>query len=146
MNNLVRDTVKKIKPVAPEHRISVHFPKKLSAVRADRVRVERILYNLLHNAVKYSPDGSSVEVFAVHGERYLTVCVRDQGTGLSESDQAMLFQPFQRLDKEGSGNAKGTGLGLLVCRRLVEAHGGHIWVESEPGKGSSFYFSLPLGT
>jgi signal transduction histidine kinase len=145
MNKLVRDTVKKIKPGAPEHRIHMHLPKKLSPVIADRVRVELILYNLLHNAVKYSPDGTDVEIFAVQGEQYLTVCVRDHGAGLSESDQASLFQPFQRFSKEGSGSAKGTGLGLLVCRRLVEAHGGHIWVESELGQGSSFYFTLPLG-
>jgi PAS domain S-box-containing protein len=144
MNKLVRDTVKKMKPAAPEHRIHMHLPKKLSPVRADRVRVELILYNLLHNAVKYSPDGTDIEIFAVQGEQYLTVCVRDHGAGLSESDQASLFQPFQRFGKEGSGSAKGTGLGLLVCRRLVEAHGGHIWVESDLGQGSSFYFTLPL--
>jgi signal transduction histidine kinase len=146
MSKLVRDTVKKIKLSATEQDIHVHFPKKLSPVRADRIRVERILYNLLHNAVKYSPDGSSIEVFAVQGEQYLTVCVRDHGAGISDSEQAMLFQPFQRFAREESGSAKGTGLGLLVCRRLVEAHGGHIWAESELGQGSSFYFTLPLAT
>ncbi|HXZ94750.1 MAG TPA: ATP-binding protein, partial [Dehalococcoidia bacterium] len=144
MNKLVRETVKKIKLASPGYRISVHLPQKLSPVRADRVRVQLILYNLLHNAVKYSPDRSKIEAFAVQGEQYLTVCVRDQGTGISQSDQAMLFQPFQRLANDGPDTAKGTGLGLLVSRRLVEAHGGHIWVESEPGHGSSFYFTLPL--
>jgi signal transduction histidine kinase len=146
MNKLVRETAKKIKLTSPGHRINVHFPNKLSPVRADRVRVQLIMYNLLHNAVKYSPDGSKIEVFAVQGEQYLTVCVRDQGTGISKSDQATLFQPFQRFAQEGPDTAKGTGLGLLVSRRLVEAHGGHIWVESELGQGSSFYFTLPLAT
>jgi signal transduction histidine kinase len=146
MNRLVRSTAKKIKVIAPGHYIRMHFPRKLSSVKADRVKVERILYNLMHNAVKYSPAGSNVEIFAVQGERFLTVCVRDHGEGISDGDQAMLFQPFQRLDKEASGSARGTGLGLLVCRRLVEAHGGHIWVEAELGQGSSFYFTLPLAT
>ena len=146
MNKLVRNTVKKIKVAVPEHSIHVHLPKKLSPVRADPVRAERILYNLLHNAVKYSPDGSNVEVFAVQGEQYLTVCVRDHGSGISDGDQAMLFQPYQRFAKDRPDNMKGTGLGLLACRRLVEAHGGHIWVESELGQGSSFYFTLPLAT
>jgi signal transduction histidine kinase len=144
MNKLVRETVKKIKVASPEHRIHIHLPKKLSPVTADGVRVERILYNLLHNAVKYSPDESNIEVFAVQGERYLTVCVRDHGSGISDSDQAMLFQPFQMFANDRPDSVKGTGLGLLVCRRLVEAHGGHIWVEAELGQGSSFYFTLPL--
>lgn len=144
VNKLVRDTVKKVKLIAPDHHISVHLPKKLSSVTGDRVKMERILYNLIHNAVKYSPVGSNVEIFAVQGEQFLTACVRDHGAGISAADQAMLFQPFQRLDKERSSTTRGTGLGLLVCRRLVEAHGGHIWVESEPGKGSTFFFTLPL--
>jgi PAS domain S-box-containing protein len=144
INKLVRSTIKKIKLIAPEHHISVHLPKKLSSVTADRVKVERILYNLIHNAVKYSPANSNVEIFAVQGEQFLTVCVRDHGGGISDINQAMLFQPFQRLDKEGSSSTRGTGLGLLVCRRLVEAHGGHIWVESKLGEGSTFFFTLPL--
>ncbi len=144
MNKLVRNTAKKIKVIAPEHYIRVHFPKNLSPVTADRVKVERILYNLMHNAVKYSPAKSNVEIFAVQGEQFLTVCVKDHGAGISDDDQAKLFQPFQRLDKDGSTSTRGTGLGLLVCRRLVEVHGGHIWVESKLGEGSTFFFTLPL--
>jgi signal transduction histidine kinase len=77
-----------------------------------------------------------------HGE-HLVFGVSDQGIGISPADQAKLFAPFQRLEKRPSG-VRGVGLGLLVCRRLVEAHGGHIWVESEPGHGSTFFFTMPL--
>ena len=75
----------------------------------------------------------------------MVIGVRDQGIGISLSDQAKLFGPFQRLEDSGlEGVVNGAGLGLLVCRRLVEAHGGRIWVESEPGRGSTFFFTLPL--
>lgn len=143
---VIRDTVGKARLASPQHKVIVRLPNKLSPVRADRLRVERILYNLLDNATKYSPHGGTIEISAAQGEEYLTLSVRDHGIGIPKDDQERLFQPFQRLAKDGSYRLKGTGLGLLVCRRLVEAHGGHIWVESEPGRGSTFYFTLPLGT
>jgi signal transduction histidine kinase len=124
----------------------VHLPRRLGPARADRLRVERILYNLLDNAAKYSPDGGKIEVFAAQGEGHITVSVKDYGIGIPDTDQERLFQPFQRLAKDKPSRLKGTGLGLLVCRRLVEAHGGHIWVESKPGRGSAFHFTLPLAT
>jgi signal transduction histidine kinase len=74
----------------------------------------------------------------------MVIGVHDRGIGISAGDQAKLFQPFQRLETSIEASLKGVGLGLVVCRRLVEAHGGRIWVESEPGRGSSFYFTLPL--
>ena len=78
-------------------------------------------------------------------EGHLVIGVSDQGIGISLSDQAKLFGSFQRLEDSRLEGVKGAGLGLLVCRRLVEAHGGRIWLESEPDKGSTFFFTLPLG-
>ena len=72
------------------------------------------------------------------------ITVKDRGIGISTEDHAQLFQAFHRLDDQRVINISGAGLGLLVCKRLVEAHGGRIWVESKPGKGSTFFFSLPL--
>jgi signal transduction histidine kinase len=122
----------------------IDFPKRLPPVRADQLRVERILYNLLENAVKYSPPGGEIRVFAKRERERLVIGVSDQGIGISLHDQAKLFGPFQRLEDSRLDGVKGAGLGLLVCRRLVEAHGGQIWVESEPGRGSTFFFTLPL--
>ena len=120
-------------------------PEGLSLVPADKVRVELILQNLLNNAVKYSAEGTIIRISAKIAGKAITVSVEDQGKGISLEDQAKIFQSFERLT-ETSTTRPGLGTGLLVCRRLVEAHGGEIWVESEPGKGSIFSFTLPLQT
>jgi signal transduction histidine kinase len=120
------------------------LPKQLPPVRADVMRLEGILHNLLENAVKYSPDGGYIRVTAKAESDHLVISISDQGVGISPEDRAKLFAPFQRLGNSRVESVKGIGLGLVVCRRLVEAHGGQIWVESEPGKGSTFSFTLPL--
>jgi len=96
------------------------------------------------NAIKYSPEGGEVRVFARTENSHLIVGVKDQGIGITPEDQQRLFQRFQRLEYNTGTSIQGIGLGLNVCRILVEAHGGSIWVESEKGKGSTFYFALPL--
>ena len=138
---LVRETVSKMRSRIPSHRFLTSIPAKLPSIPADPLRVERILRNLLENAAKYSPPGSQVKVFARAEPEHLVIGVSDRGRGLSSDEQAKLFNLFQRLGV--ANEVSGVGLGLLVCRRLVEAHGGKIWVESEPGKGSTFFFTLP---
>jgi signal transduction histidine kinase len=96
------------------------------------------------NAIKYSPEGGDVTVFARAENSHLLVGVQDQGIGIAPEDQQRLFQRFQRLEYNTGTSIQGIGLGLNVCRILVEAHGGSIWVESEKGKGATFYFALPL--
>jgi signal transduction histidine kinase len=99
----------------------------------------------VENAAKYSPQGSEIRVFAKLEKESLVIGVSDQGIGISANDHTRLFEPFQRLEDSVRAGVKGIGLGLLVCRRLAEAHGGEIWVESESGRGSTFFFTLPLG-
>jgi PAS domain S-box-containing protein len=140
----VRDMVDKIRHQSSSHQFLIDIPRELPPVNADLIRLERILYNLLDNAVKYSPSGSQVRVSAKTESGHIVIGISDQGRGLSLHEQAKLFGPFQRLEHDRPDEAKGTGLGLLVCQRLVEAHGGRIWVESEPGRGSTFFFTLPL--
>jgi PAS domain S-box-containing protein len=144
IENVAQDTVERIRQQSSAHQFVIDFPKRLPPVRADQLRVERILYNLLENAVKYSPPGGEIRVFAKRERERLVIGISDQGIGISLHDQAKLFGPFQRLEDSRLDGVKGAGLGLLVCRRLVEAHGGQIWVESEPGRGSTFFFTLPL--
>jgi PAS domain S-box-containing protein len=141
---LIKNVVKKVKRLSAGHQVLVSVPDDISTVNADPLRVERILYNLLENAVKYSPEKSRVRVSVAQKSGYLVVGVSDQGKGLSPLEQAKLFQPFQRLDHAIAAGVKGVGLGLVVCQRLAEAHGGRVWVESKLGRGSTFYFSLPL--
>ncbi len=141
---IIKNALQRVKRLSSVHRFVTSLPKELPPVRADVMRLERILHNLLENAVKYSPDGGYIRVSAKMNSDHLVIGVSDQGIGISEQDQAKLFAPFQRLESSRVEGIQGIGLGLLVCRRLVEAHGGRIWVESEPGKGSTFFFNLPL--
>jgi PAS domain S-box-containing protein len=144
IRNVIKNAVQRAKRQSSKHRFSINVPREVPRVHADSLRLERVLYNLLENAVKYSPDGGPIRTFVKIDSDHLIIGVSDQGPGISEEDQAKLFSPFQRLETSTVRGVKGAGLGLLVCRRLVEAHGGNIWVESGSGKGSTFYFSLPL--
>ena len=143
VKSLVRETIHKIKRQAPSHRFVTSIPNKLPSINGDPLRIERILYNLLDNAAKYSPPGSQIKVSVKAEPERLVIGVSDRGKGLSSSEQARIFGSFQRLENSRPDQARGAGLGLMVCRRLVEAHGGEIWVESKKGKGSTFSFSLP---
>jgi PAS domain S-box-containing protein len=144
VKKVIQDAIEGVKRQSSAHQFVVSVPQKLPPVYADPLRLERILYNLLENAVKYSPQGGEVKVSVQPEKEQLVIGVSDQGVGISPADQAKLFAPFQRLEESRPGGSRGVGLGLLVCQRLVEAHGGRIWVESEPGRGSTFFFTLPL--
>ncbi len=140
---VIQEALDKVKRQYATHKFVISLPRRLPRVQADPLRLERILYNLLENAAKYSPSGGEVRVSAKRQGEQLAFSVSDRGIGISPADQEKLFAPFQRLGERPSG-VRGVGLGLMVCRRLVEAHGGHIWVESEPDKGSTFSFTIPL--
>jgi PAS domain S-box-containing protein len=141
---IVGETLNKIERQAPAQKFSTSIPDKLPLVHADSLRIERILYNLLENAAKYSLPGGQIKVSVKTEPERLVIGVHDQGRGLSPSEQARIFGPFQQLENGRPDRARGAGLGLMVCKRLVEAHGGEMWVESQKGKGSTFFFTLPL--
>ncbi len=138
-----QEVIERLRTKSQIHRLVFDVRQKLPPVSADEIRVRRILYNLVENAIKYSPHGGQVQIFARLKGDSIVIGVSDQGIGISPEDQARLFQPFQRLES-GQAQTKGLGLGLSVCRHLVEAHRGRIWVQSEPGKGATFFFSLPM--
>ena len=108
------------------------------------MKFKQILYNLANNAIKFTPDGGSVKIIANSTEDMLQVDVIDNGIGISKENQEKLFQPFFQLGKFESRKYTGTGLGLSLVKKNVEIHGGKVWVESEPGKGSIFSFTIPL--
>ncbi len=126
-----------------DHRFVVGIDD-LPLVEVDALRIERVIFNLLQNAVKYSPPDGLITISAGRQDGEILFKISDKGIGISPADQAKLFNPFQRIEAEEKGLAKGIGLGLIVCRRLVEAHGGRIWLESEEGKGTTVFFTLPL--
>jgi PAS domain S-box-containing protein len=144
VQRVIQEAIEGVKRQTSAHQFVVSSPQKLPPVYADPLRLERILYNLLENAVKYSPEGGEIKVTVRLAEEGLVIGVSDRGVGISPADRARLFAPFQRLEESRPGGTRGVGLGLLVCQRLVEAHGGRIWVESRPGRGSTFFFTLPF--
>jgi signal transduction histidine kinase len=111
--------------------------------RGDERKLKQIMLNLLSNAVKFTPEGGRVSVLARRVDGELRIAVRDTGVGIAPEDQAALFEAFSQVGPDRARRDEGTGLGLALTRRLVELHGGAIRVESEPGKGSCFSFSLP---
>ncbi|KKH45462.1 response regulator [Methanosarcina sp. 1.H.A.2.2] len=113
-------------------------------IYADRIRFKQIIYNLMSNAIKFTPKGGSVDVSAAKTGDSVRVSVSDTGIGISEENQKLLFQPFRQVDSSINRQYDGTGLGLALVRKFVELHGGRVWIESETGKGSTFTFELPL--
>jgi signal transduction histidine kinase len=107
----------------------------------DRDRIMQVVSNLLSNAVKYSQAESEIQLRVTRTGQNALLSVCDQGPGIAPDDQARLFEPYTRLD--ATTTVEGTGLGLYVARRIVEAHGGRIWVESAPGRGATFHVLLP---
>ncbi|MBI4330231.1 MAG: GAF domain-containing protein [Chloroflexi bacterium] len=144
IGSVARKTAEQVQRRYPMASFLVEIPDDLPVVHMDPTRVQQVLHNLLDNAVKYSDAGGEVAIFGRSQDACILVGVKDSGIGISAEDRAKLFQPFQRLENAAGASAKGTGLGLVVCKRLVEAHGGTIWVESEPGQGSTFFFTIPL--
>ncbi|MEO8384058.1 MAG: sensor histidine kinase [Betaproteobacteria bacterium] len=123
--------------------LRVRIAPGVSNIVADERKFKQILINLLTNAVKFSyPDGW-VEVVAQRDTNVVMVTVKDSGMGVASENHAAIFEEFRQLKSDGSAKFEGTGLGLSLARRLVELHGGRIWVESEPGKGAAFSFTLP---
>ncbi len=123
--------------------LRVQIAPAVSEIVADERKFKQILINLLTNAVKFSYPGGWVEVVAQHDTNGVMVTVKNLGMGIAAEDQAAIFEEFRQLKSDGSAKFEGTGLGLSLAKRLVELHGGRIWVESEPGKGAAFSFTLP---
>ena len=116
----------------------------LRPVAADRDKLRQVLVNLTENAIKYSPDGGHIEVRIDRAAEAMRFSVRDQGIGIAPEEQARIFERFHRLDPNMTRGVGGTGLGLYICRELVQRMGGRIWVTSREGSGSTFSFDLPL--
>lgn len=141
--NTVRSVVE---PLADKKDIEiiVELEDDLGLVDADPARLKQILYNLMSNALKFTPSGGKVTMKARTGEGSARVSVKDTGIGISQGDQERVFSEFLQVQGGHSRKYEGTGLGLALTRKLVELHGGTIWVESSPGKGSKFIFTIPL--
>ncbi len=146
LRGLINELHETIEPLAREKNITLkeELPPRLPPIEADRAKLRRIIVNLLSNAIKFTQHGGTVTVTAERIGNYLRVAVADTGVGIAPEDVARLFDKYEQARSRATRGEKGTGLGLYIIRQLVELHGGEIHVQSEPGKGSTFTFTLPI--
>ncbi len=145
LKNVIQTVFSAIEPLASEKQIAIKIDvaQELPQGRGDERRLTQVLLNLVGNAIKFTDIGEvSIKGSSANGS--FNVAVRDTGPGISTADQAKLFQEFQQADNSITKKKGGTGLGLAISRRIIEMHGGRIWVESSPGQGSTFAFTLPV--
>jgi PAS domain S-box-containing protein len=143
IDQLIKETVKEIKHINPGYNISFSGNKK-NMIDADRGRIGQVLINFLNNAIKYSPDSKEIKVTSIVKDGSVLVSVYDSGIGIEKQDQAKIFQRFYRVEGRNENTFPGFGIGLFIASEIVRRHAGIIGVNSEPGKGSVFYFSIPL--
>jgi signal transduction histidine kinase len=145
MQEVVASVHSAVESLAKEKHIAlkVELAPELPVAHGDERKLTQVLLNLVGNAIKFTDQGEvAIKASAANGS--ITVAVRDSGPGIAEADQAKIFQEFQQADSSVTRQKGGTGLGLTISKRIVELHGGHIWVESSPGHGSTFTFALPV--
>jgi signal transduction histidine kinase len=145
LKDVVHGVVSAVEPLAAEKRLAfkAEVPPDLPTCHGDGRRLWQVLLNLVGNAIKFTDKGEvAIRAEATNGA--FTVAVCDTGPGIAAADQAKIFEEFQQADSSITRKKGGTGLGLSIAKRIIEMHGGRIWVESEPGKGSTFYFTLPM--
>ena len=146
LGSVVEQAAHDLRTVFEEHGIElqVEVPSDLPDLHIDAGRVTQVVTNLLSNAIKFSPQGGVIRIAAAVWEGAVRVSVRDHGEGIAPQNLPKLFRKFSQIDSSATRRAGGAGLGLVICKGIVEQHGGRIWVESTPGEGSTFQFTLPL--
>jgi PAS domain S-box-containing protein len=144
--SLIEKAVLDVEPVASGRRQTIDstLPKELPQLWVDEDMARRVLINLMENSVKFTPPDGKLEVGARHEDDWVHIWVKDNGPGIPAAEQERIFDKFTRL--RGNSKSSGLGIGLAFCRLAVVGHGGKIWVESEPGQGSTFHFTFPIAT
>jgi two-component system phosphate regulon sensor histidine kinase PhoR len=136
-----------IREPAKKKKISLSYDKLGTSlfVRGDRHYLEQVLINLLENAIKYGREGGRITISTIEkSPTEIEISVQDDGIGIPKEDLPRIFERFYRVDKGRSQELGGTGLGLSIVKHIVQGHGGRVWVESQLGQGSVFYFTLPI--
>ncbi len=139
-------SVQMLRETAARRDVALHLTvaDDVGEIEADLRRLRQILFNLLSNALKFTPAGGKVQLMARVNSGLAEIAVRDTGIGIAPEDQLHIFDAFRQVNGAAAQTAEGTGLGLTLVKRLVELHGGRVWLESAPGRGSTFTFTIPL--
>ena len=142
---MVKHIVKLNQTIGDKKEISLRFDAQEDQIEIliDASKIQQAIENLITNAIKYSTAHTIVDITVEASELEVMVTVKDQGIGISEADQALLFRPFQVTQNQATEGEKSSGLGLYIVKRIIEAHNGRIWVQSNIGKGTTFQFCLP---
>jgi len=143
---VAKKTIERFRTQTDHHQFILDFPDDLPLALADERRLRQVFDNLISNAIKYSPEGGKIIIGARKQEDELTVFVRDEGVGIPEEELDAIFESFYRVDSSLRRSTQGAGLGLFLVRAIIRAMGGDVWVQSQPGQGSAFYFSLPIAS
>ncbi len=146
VDELIHDVLDHMQPVLQGRTVQTHLPDDLPPVELDYLQMDQVLTNLIENAVRYTPPESPIEVSAQIDGEQMVISISDRGPGIPQADKERIFDKFYRVlsTQRNAATIPGSGLGLAVSKGLVEAHGGHIWVEDRPGGGSIFRFTLPV--
>src|SRR6185503_7547425 len=147
LGQIATESVERLRLFADRQGVAlrVDVPRVLPPVLGDASRLAQVYINLLHNAVKFSPDGGNVTVTVTVEDGRVVSAIADHGVGIPRAAQARIFERFYKVDRARvRGETGGTGLGLAIARHVIEGHGGTIWVESTEGVGSTFRFALPI--
>jgi K+-sensing histidine kinase KdpD len=144
ITGLVRSAVERVKLLSPSHHIQYEVPPGELWAMADALACEQVTYNLLSNACKYAPEGTTIAIRAGTQNGEVVVEIQDWGIGISTQELGHVFDRFYRGEHERVKSVRGAGLGLSVCQEIIQAHGGRIWLESTAGAGTSAFFALPI--
>jgi len=145
LEEIIQETVDLMKGSAKEKNVKLKVNvEKLPIIKVDSDRVSQVLRNLIDNAIKFSKDKNTIEIAAEAEKDHILLSVKDYGCGLTPENQMRVFEPFYQVEKTSCRTHGGTGLGLAICRGIVESQKGKIWVESTPGEGCTFHFTIPM--
>jgi two-component system sensor histidine kinase KdpD len=143
IGNVLEEALDELKQLLVQHPVDVRIPADLPNARMDPARIKEVLVHLIENAAKYSPGDAPIRITAEAKDRMLTISIADRGPGIDDFEQSLVFEKFYR-GRNQRVQVHGTGMGLAICKAIVEAHGGRLGVTSQLGHGSVFYFSLPV--
>jgi two-component system, OmpR family, sensor histidine kinase KdpD len=141
---IIQNARANLETLARDHVLSIQVPAGMPPVMADATRIAQVISNLVSNAVRYSPAGTKIDVSAHQVGEMIQIDVSDEGEGIPATDRTLVFEAFRQLDRKNEGHKKGAGLGLAICKGMVEAHGGHIWIQDRPGAGTTISFTIPV--
>jgi signal transduction histidine kinase len=146
IEEIVEQCVSELAPMANEHRIriDINLSAKHTTSHIDHERIKEAFLNILNNAIKYTPDGGTVTIRANYGMGRIVLTFTDTGIGIPEGDRDRLFEKFVRMENAKKVDANGSGLGLFIVKKVIDAHGGKIWFDSVEGQGTTFFVELPI--